>query len=511
MNNYILEHFYRWLIRLDASYWSAPFFYPFPYTIAFSESLLGSAPIYALFRFAGLDGVSSFQGWFLVGYSLNFFSAAGVLSKAKFHPLAVGVGGFLFAFGLPVLAQENHAQLLYRCFVPLACYSLWELYQLADLKKTLLFCLAMVGQFFLSVYIGVFLFTLTVVMALLMIVMDSRSRSIRSIYSNFADNLLGDWARSSVRRRFLFASWALTLLIAFGALMYPYFHVSRVYGFVRTWEEISALLPRPESFLLADNSGLWGNFSLSLSDIPNRHEHQLFPGLAAAVLLITGISFLRPFPKMPALYLWAVMISLVLTINIQGYSFYKLFFGVPGLNSIRGITRLELVLIWPVAFFITWVLDVLLKFPGRYKNVICFGAYSLILLMALESVLYNHTVYDRFDAEARLEELQQDIPMPNSKSPILFSARSPDEPAWMTEMDAMLVSQRLGWATFNGYSGNAPPNYEPAKACRKLPRRIQTYIDFSGIEEDRYYFDLMNRTVLVGFEDCDPRWWTNPP
>jgi hypothetical protein len=60
-NNYVLEHFYLWLSRLVPDYWNATFFYPFPGTMAFGDTLLGSAPLYALFRWMGLDMPSSFQ------------------------------------------------------------------------------------------------------------------------------------------------------------------------------------------------------------------------------------------------------------------------------------------------------------------------------------------------------------------------------------------------------------------------------------------------------------------
>src|SRR5512137_326545 len=54
-NNYVLEHFYRFITGLTGDYWNAPFFFPFQRTMAFSDNLLGSAPFYALFRWAGLD------------------------------------------------------------------------------------------------------------------------------------------------------------------------------------------------------------------------------------------------------------------------------------------------------------------------------------------------------------------------------------------------------------------------------------------------------------------------
>ena len=52
-NMYVLEHGYRWLTRLDKSFWTAPFFYPTPNTIAYSDNHLGSFLFYSGFRILG--------------------------------------------------------------------------------------------------------------------------------------------------------------------------------------------------------------------------------------------------------------------------------------------------------------------------------------------------------------------------------------------------------------------------------------------------------------------------
>ena len=41
-NMYVVEHGYRWLIGLDKSFWSAPFFYPAQNVITYSDNHLGS-------------------------------------------------------------------------------------------------------------------------------------------------------------------------------------------------------------------------------------------------------------------------------------------------------------------------------------------------------------------------------------------------------------------------------------------------------------------------------------
>lgn len=119
-NLYILEHFYQFILGNVDSFWSAPFYFPYQNTIAFSDSHLGSAPIYSLLRILGLKQTLSLQFWIIIGYLLNYVFSSYVLKKLGLNSISAALGGFLFSFGLPVLAQQNHIQLTYRflCQLP---------------------------------------------------------------------------------------------------------------------------------------------------------------------------------------------------------------------------------------------------------------------------------------------------------------------------------------------------------------------------------------------------------
>jgi hypothetical protein len=195
-NNYILEHFFRWLLGLDKSYWTASFFYPYSNNIAFSDNLLGSAPFYVLLRLIGLDRETAFQGWYIVGFFLNFAAAAFVLSRLKLKSLAVGMGAFFFTFGLPLLAQETHAQLLYRFCVPLTCFWLWKISQEPRLGKWIALVLGVVWQFYLSIYLGIFLTLLLIVMAIL-IPFFTHVQSIGGALFYWPNKLILAWQQSS--------------------------------------------------------------------------------------------------------------------------------------------------------------------------------------------------------------------------------------------------------------------------------------------------------------------------
>lgn len=513
LNNYILEHFFRWVHGWTASYWNAPFFYPSPFTIAFSENLLGSAPLYVVLRFLGLDMLLAFQGWFLAGYIINYISAAWVLSKLRFGPLAVAAGAFFFTFGLPVLAQENHAQLLYRFAIPPAFFFLWSFYKTPKLRGLIHLFFWIVCQCYLGIYTGLFLLLAICVMCLGLLALSWRGLPLKHLVDEGWKGLSRVWLGSSRNDRIRFLASALTLLAGFTLLIWPYYHVSRLYRFGRDWIELSRMLPRPESYLLADNSRIWSFMGNLFSNILMRHEHQLFIGLSILLLIGAGIIF-RFTPKnseLAWLNLSSVLVLTVFTLNVGGFSLYRFWTIIPGVSSLRAVTRIELIWMWPLAVFAAWAIDGLLERFQRGVRWAGVFAVATSLLMLCESVFYDHAVFHKVDSEARLDRLRRLIPVHATDSPILFVARNDAESSWALELDAMLVTQELGWSTFNGYSGNTPPEYEPAKNCRKLPRRIQAYMQTVENNDEAVYFELIKRVVLVGFEDCSPAWWYRMP
>jgi len=75
LNIYFFEHAYKFFTGNLSSYWNADFMYPENNIISYADNLLGSAPIYALFRLLGFDIYKAFQLWFIVVSALNYISA----------------------------------------------------------------------------------------------------------------------------------------------------------------------------------------------------------------------------------------------------------------------------------------------------------------------------------------------------------------------------------------------------------------------------------------------------
>jgi hypothetical protein len=511
-NNYILEHFFRWATGQIKDYWNAPFFFPYQQTIAFSDNLLGSAPIYAMFRLLGLDRETAFQFWYILGYLLNFGAASYVLWKINLKPLAVGAGAFLFSFGLPLLAQENHVQLLYRFCIPLACLMLWQFFHTPKLRTLVYLCFWVVWQFYLTIYMGFFLVFLLGILFILSPFFIPEKTIFQRIMA-WSRRLIEAWSQSNLPSRLVALSSGIALLLCGVALFLPYYQVHHNFGFYRSWAEVSAMLPRWQSYLLSDNSRLWRSQADIFSELPLRHEHQLFPGYSVLIYVFVGVvgRFKTENRRLAWLNLSAALVFIVLTLEINGFSLYWWIWHIPGMNSIRAVTRSMLVVMWPLALFAAWTIDGFMHWSKLQSRGWQLATYLLVGLLAAESIFYNHTTFTKADAQARLEDLRQLIPAEKPSNPILFVASNPKEPFWAEEIDAMLLAQELGWATLNGYSGNNPPGYKSAEGCEQLPARIKNYMDYARIEDSNYYLDIVKRVVALGFVDCDLSWWEKMP
>lgn len=514
-NNYLLEHFFRWISGLDAHYWTASFFYPYTDTIAFGDNLLGSAPIYALFRYIGLDRESAFQAWYVVGYALNFLAASYVLFRLRFGAWATGAAAFFFAFGLPVIAQDVHVQLLYRFGVPLACFFLWRLAQSPRLSTLVAVVFWSVGQFYLTVYVGVFLILLLATLfAIAPLIVGGHS--LRDRVAFWPERAKAAWQSATLTARFLAASASVSLGVALVSLLWPYWHVTRLYGFQRPWFLVAKMLPKWQSYFLADRSRIWGPISALIPQFSMREEHQLFPGLAALIFAGMAVAWMiskrhRGRPRLVRLHLWGGLTVAAGTFLINGFTLYWILWALPGMDSIQAVSRIILVLMWPLAVVVAYGIDEFLAqeiHPRLFKVGI---AGILSGMLVAESVLVYHATYGKAEAQGRLDQLRVQLPTSVPRHPVLIVANQAGDPWPATEIDAMLLGQEIGWPVLNGYSGNLAPAFGPTLSCTEIPGRIVHFMDFAQITSDAYYLDLINRTVPVGFDDCDPSWWTQRP
>jgi len=512
-NHYVLEHFFQWLQHpLTTNYWDADFFYPYPKVIAFSDNLLGSAWIYAIFRYFDLSIYTAYQGWYLCGYLTSFFATYYVLRKLNFHPLSSSVGAFIFAFAMPVFFQSGHVQLLYRFGIPFACLALLQFAENPKLKYVVHLAFWTIIQFYLGIYNGIFLILLLVVLVIALSIYHSE-RKWRVMLAYWSTKIKQAWYAETPTRRLFYICCLLGLFISLLALLYPYYWVSQTYGFQRSYGEINTMLPRISSYLLAENSFLWRWLGPYIHDIPMRHEHQIFIGLGTVLLCLYALFAYKNNneKRLTFVAVTTLFILFTLTLYLSGNSLYVIIAKLPGFSSVRAVTRIVLVMLFMLAILAAIGIEVLWR---QKKFAPMMMACSIIILIMVESLYVNmHAFsYSKDEAQARLMALQSRLPTNLSANNIIYVSSLKENEPTRINLDLMHFTQQHGYKTANGYSGNFPNSFD-STTCRSIPSLAFAASKFSGVKNptNADYVEAMRNIIPIDFIDCNPSWWSTMP
>lgn len=519
LNNYFLENIYQFLAGNSDSLWDLGFFWPFPYVLGFSDNLFGASPIYILSRLLTGQSDTAFQIWFFFGYVVNYWVAYYALRRLGISELSSCVGATIFAFALPVTAHAGHAQLHYRFGVPLSLLFLVQFLEQRRWKWLMMSAAWLVWQFYCGVYIGFFALLL---LAATTAVFFFRQRSrIRAFAAEFITESKMDWGKLRQRQKIAMAFAGAALFGLIVLLFYPYLQVTHLYAAKRTWGEISAMLPRPQSYFLADASWLWGHPDARLfQSIPMRWEHQMFPGAVTLLLtmaaIIYGMQASTRNGQIYALMAGALGLLMILTLNVSGLSFWYFLHWLPLASAMRALTRIDLILLLPAAYLSAYFLDIL-RAKGAWGTRLIVAVILPALVIELSAT--SMSVSQKSEWRQRREETMRSIPNDKPADAVLFFAThdGSDYSAYFAkELDAMWASLLRGHKTLNGYSGIFPPGEGYTQAygndCAVLPARVQSYLNFSGkLSEQRSYQDLIKRVLPIGFGGCDPAWQFAPP
>lgn len=511
LNNYFLENIYQYFFGESESLWQLGFFTPFPYILGFSDNHFGSVPIYLLVRLFIAQPDTAFQLWFLFGYVVNFFAAYYAFRILGGSPLASSVGALIFAFALPTTAHAMHAQLHYRFGVPVAM-AFFTLF--LEQKKYRLLVISgfwLVWQFYSGIYMGFFAVLLLAAGACVHVFYNWYS--LKNPFIKQIRELIVQWHSQARTEKVRVLLGLAVLLIGLVVLFYPYIQVSRLYGAVRSWGEIAMMLPRPQSYFLADGSHLWSWSTADIfTSIPMRHEHQMFMGAIPLLLATIGL-FLGG--RRSSGHIFTVMAGtliglILLTLYVGGFSFWYFLHQLPLASAIRVMTRLDQALLFPLAYLVVMAIDYIRQ-NWHWGNVLVI--WVILPLMLLEFAATSMYVSNKSEWRDRLARIKATVPHGIKPDSILFFAQR-QGPSYADELDAMWISLQLGLKTLNGYSGFSPPGYnsEYGKNCVELPKRVTSFMSFAAISGDeKSYRELMKKIVPVGFEGCDPAWMTHTP
>lgn len=497
LNNYFLENIYLFFKGKSDSLWHFGFFYPFPFTGGFSDNLFGSSPVYLFFRALNIKSDTSFQFWFLAGYLFNFIASYYSFRKLGGRPLGASIGALIFSFALPTAAHAGHAQLHFRFGLPLALTFLVFFLKDKEPRNFIISLSWLVWQFYCGIYMGFFTLMMGFVLfGSYLYIYRKPNRSLSKLTLTVIEMF----------EKFSFAHILLIILLfaTLFLLFYPYIQVSNLYGVRRYWGEIESMLPHLQSYFLSDMSKIWAMPNLKFfSQMPMRHEHQMFFGLIPILLALYG--FFMCTDQQKKRYEFPLIASLIpvlflLTLSIGGFSLWVFLHKLPLFSAIRAMSRIDQAMLFPLGYLaMTAVNKIETKLNG-----LKFIWLAIIPLMLIEFSFVNIPTSPKSDWRARILKLEKFLPRDIPKDNIVIFAPR-EGPFYADELDVMWVSLTNRMKTMNGYSGINPPNYsiDYGVACSEIPKRVEAYVKFSGTEERAdMYEELIQKVIPIGFVGC---------
>lgn len=460
--HYFLEHSFQLVFNKNyiATPWSPAFFYPFPNALAFSENMWGTAPLYWLLKaFASPD--IAFQLWLVMVAALNFFCFAFALHRQQVRRELVGLGAFLYAFGMPRLAQLGHPQLLPQFFTPLALLFLWEFTRQPTRWRLALSLLFIYLQVLSGIYLGWFLLLSLLIAIPLFWFLDRLNREGEAV------RVLAFCRTHWVSVLLMVAGWGFSLALT----LMPYLQIKTLVG-ERSYAEVSQFLPRSTSWFLPTPHSLWGSvwYDSAVARLPAYWEHSLFIGFTAIGLL--GLSlYIAMSQKIPPQRLLLVKLCLgvsavLFSISLRlpnGFSLWQPVYSlVPGATAIRVVSRIWTVLDCYLLTAICLSTDTFFNSIPNRRAVPLLS--TLLCLCIVEQTTFKLPAYEKLPylkQEAEVSRLMRGCEVAYLK---ILPNHVEDQ------VTAMWAGLKTKVPVVNGYSGSMPPNYHPFNKPMIVPQ-----------------------------------------
>jgi hypothetical protein len=182
----------------------------------------------------------------------------------------------------------------------------------------------------------------------------------------------------------------------------------------------------------------------------------------------------------------ALLVLVAGTLNIGGSSLYEFIYGAPGVSSLRAVSRIILVLLFPAAVLVAVAVDSLIALVRKtsflLSNAVTVVIWILLIsVVCVESMYYQPYHYPRSAWLERQERLASLLPADLSQNAVLYLTHAKTDP-WnaVSEIDAMIYSQDRKLKTLNGYSGNEPPGFIENHPCINYSSRLEAFLPFKA-------------------------------
>ncbi len=441
----IVEFNYQWAIGNYNDYWDGFFMFPDSEVISYSDNLLGITPLYSVFRLSGFSVLTSFQLLMIACHSLNYLICFYCFYKISGNKYAAACGAFVFAFSILLNGIHNHPQYAFRFCIPLFIYFLFNYLNTFNLKTLFYAVIALIVQFYLGAYLGVFLL-------------------IAALFFSFCFLLVYRFHFTQFRKLFIHGlTTAPLFILALVPMLYYYYKRIKITGYYSDYDFYMETIPRFSSYFKSfPGSVLWPFLTGTNAHSEFSWLHFLFPGGVVILSLCLAVYFVIKKQKLYLIVLSTIFFILLFTINYEGHTLYGYLMKIPGVKSARVVARLVTVLIffagWLVCLNINFVLT---KFHGHTKAIaLCIG---LVLVLDNYCLPAGFKTFKKDESTARIDALKDKIlKTPDFRAYKAFAyVPGIKENSQDYHIDAMLCALELHCKTVNGYSSSCHKAYGP--------------------------------------------------
>ncbi len=475
-------------ILSPTDYFNAFQFYPWPYSLAFSEHMFIPAVLFSPVYWISNQLVLSVNLYTFSSFILTFISSFYAFYKILKDKSAGLIAAVIFTFN-PVTAAHfpGHTHLLGKFFLPLLLLTSIHFFSSPNLKK--------------SFYFGLF-FTLNALTAITFFIISVPSLLFIS-FPFFVFHLInGHW--TYFKKILLSSIGFLIFLPLLYFFLFPYKQFSILEGAQRgvsesvffSAEPIDWFLAFPESLLYKNAVAFFDNLRTSYPKI-NYSEHTLGLNIIPVILCLIGLFYLRKQNQISILTIFSLLSLFIGTFIFTFgplWETYKLpyfyFNEVTGLlNGIRVPTRFQFFFYLPFALFAgLGYLAILKKY--NIKPMILF--ILIITLITLENTnkwnFINDTSAITSNNSAMFE--YRSLTFLNNKTTLHLPAYSPN---YEKQIYYLLISTIHSERLVNGYSGYFPTDWSEFIDQLNTSLNLEMFnklnalnVDYLVIHKDRF-------------------------
>ena len=527
-NGVILEHW--WQVLQGTARWLSPtFFFPVKGVLGYSDAGFLNALPYVALRFLGIEPFTSYQ---IVLFELVAIGWIGMILflrcclKLRIFLTIVGAALFVFPNSMAVAVSISHTQLLAVNFIPYLAIGIYVFLQ--NLGKTtsvgiaagIFVALIVPAIFYTSYYIGWFSLFFILLLSCIGFVWGISHLGYKTVWQCIICK------RENWRRILPYCALGMICFIPF---LLTYIPILLQFG-NRSYQVIATMLPSVIDYMnVGPNNWLWGkalnSLFLGLGSRPVTHELiKGVPGCLFLAFLVFLAYFIREIRyyqltvaqddackivldkceandagKLAMLVVGlgvAVLLSWVLMLKIEGFSLWWLVTKlIPGAGGISAVYRFQHVLAFPLAVVVAIGLHQSMNYATAHihsyvKRCALLVTVSVFCLL-LVGEQFNTSDLARYSKQQQYKMLASISPPPQqAKVFALLPAEELRKYPFEAQIDTMIIAQKYGLHTINGYSGQMPPGWGGIYHVDK-PEYITylvSWIQYYNLENDQLYF-----------------------